>query len=356
MNDVDDLLRRDGERWRTTATAVPRVDWAALPSRRRQVFGPSWWMVPVAGAAAAVVVALAVAGPSWIGHGGTGHKPLPAPAHRPSPAPTTGPASFVALDKDGITLVNARTGESYGESVSESGSRATALAGSDGGNLGYATFSHPHCRIDVVRYRWTSPTTSESTDAATVAGAKADAIAVSPDGHLLALSVVPCGKNTSIDDLVVVDLDAHLQQRWTGYRDVSSLSALQWAPDNKTLSYVVTPCCGGGSEGPRLLDTTARGSSYVRPAPMPVGESVGSGLVLWYGGQLAVVIDTEIRALSPTGGPGAVLARGLPADATSVESDGTGHHLLVTTQRNRLYRWDDGVLTALPGGWVDAGW
>jgi hypothetical protein len=358
MNDMDELLRRDGAQWRATATSVPRVDWASLPGRRdARRFASSWSMVTVAGATAAVVVVLAVLAPSWIGRGATGHKPLPAPAHQPTRAPATGPASFVALTDAGITLVNARTGDSYGGSVTESGRRATALAGTDDGNLGYATFTHPKCEVAVDRQRWMTPYNAEGTQAATISGAKADGIAVSPDGHLLAISVVRCGKNTSVDDLVVVNLDTHQQRRWTGYPDVSFLSAFQWAPDNTTLSYVVNPCCGGGTDAPRLLDTSAPGTSYVKPAPLPVDVSqIGSGLVLWYGGQFAVVQGTEIHALSKTGIVGAVLAKGLPADVVSVDTDSTGLHLLLVTSQHRLFRYDGGALTPLPGTWVDASW
>lgn len=361
MNDIDEVLRRDGEQWRATATSVPRVDWAALPGRRRsRTFASSWWMVSVAGATAAVVVVLAVLAPSWIGRGASGHKPLP--AHQPSPTPTVavagGPASFVALNDTGmVTLVNARTGDTYGMSVTEQGLRATALAVTGSGNLGYATYSHAHCQVGVHRYRWASPYYSEGTDAATVAGAKADAIAVSPDGHLLAISVLRCGKNSSIDDLVVVNLDTHQQRRWTGYSDVSFVGALQWAPDNATLSYVVNPCCGGGTDSPRLLDTTAPGTSYVKPPQLAVDVSqIGSGLILWYGGRLAVIEGTEIHALSRAGVVGAVLGAGLPNDVTSVRSDSTGLHLLLATSQHRLFRYDSGVLTPLPGNWVDAGW
>jgi hypothetical protein len=358
MNDVDELLRRDGEQWRATATALPRVDWAALPGRRRTV-ASSWWMVAAAGATAAVVVVLAIVLPSMVG--GRSARPLPPLTHRPSPSPArpplAGPSSFIALNDHGmVTQVDASTGETRGMSVSIEGRAATSLAVTDEGNVGYATFSRPSCQVSVVRFRWTSTSTAENTDAGTVAGAKAEAAAVSPDGHLLALAVAPCGKNTSIDDLVVVNLDTHQQRRWAGYPDVSSLSALQWGPDNQTLAYVVAPCCGGGSEGPRLLDTAASGSSYVKPTALPVDETVGNGAVLWYGGQLAVVIGTEIRAMSTAGHVGAVLASGLPADVATVDTDTPGRHLLLTTSQDRLYRWDAGVLTPLPSGWTDAGW
>lgn len=352
MTDLDELLRRDGGRWRTTATTPPRVDWSALPSRRR-TSNLSWLL---AAATAAVVVVLAILVPTWLDRGTS----APAPAHRPSrspvPKPLSGPASFIALGHAGVTQVDALTGQSRGMSVTESGRRATALAATDDGNVGYATYSEPGCHVNVARYRWTSPSTSESSDAATVAGAKGEAVAVSPDGHLLALSVLPCNGNGSVDDLVVVDLDSHQQRRWTGYDDVSFLSGFQWGPDNQTLSYIVNPCCGGGTDGPRLLNTSAPGSSYVKPRALPVLEAVGSGVALWYGDQLAVVTGTEIRSLSRAGRIGAVLARGLPSDVAAVDTDRTGRHLLVTTFGHKLFRWDDGVLTRLPGSWVDAGW
>ncbi|MDQ1747127.1 MAG: hypothetical protein QOD07_1390 [Frankiaceae bacterium] len=364
MNDVDELLRRDGEQWRATATGLPRVDWAALPGRRRTV-ASSWWMVAAAGATAAVVVVLAIVLPSLVG--GRSARPLPPLTHRPSPSPVrpplAGPSSFIALNDHGmVTQVDASTGETRGMSATIEGRAATSLTVTDEGNLGYATFSRPRCQVSVVRFRWTSASTAEDTDAGTVAGAKAEAAAVSPDGHLLALAVAPCGKTSgkgsvSVDDLVVVNLDTHQQRRWTGYPDVSFLSSLQWAPDNTTLSYVVNPCCGGGTDAPRLLDTSAPGTSYVKPAPLPVDVSeLGSGLVFWYGGRLAVVQGTEIHALSKTGVAGAVLARGLPADVVSVETDTTGRHLLLDTFQHRLFRYDDGTLTPMPGNWVDAGW
>jgi hypothetical protein len=343
MTDLDELLRRDGEAWRATATTPPHVDWSALPSRRR-TSNLSWLM---AATTAAFVVVLAILVPTWLDRGTS----APAPAHRPSPSPSPaskpvgGPASFIALNHAGVTQVDALTGESRGMSVSEEGRHPTALAATDDGNVGYATYSEPGCRVNVDRYRWTSKSTSEGTDAATVVGAKVEEIAVSPDGHLLALSVLPCNGSGSVDDLVVVNLDTHQQRRWTGYDDVSFVSRLQWGPDNQTLSYIVNPCCGGGTDGPRLLDTTAPGTSYVKPRAMPVLEAVGSGVALWYGNQLAVITGTEIRSLTRSGRIGAVLARGLPNDVASV-----------TTFGHKLFRWDDGVLTRLPGGWVDASW
>lgn len=361
MTDLDELLRRDGEHWRTTATTVPRVDWAALPGRRR-AFGSSWLLVTVTAAAAAAVVVLAILVPSMLDV----RSSLPAPAHRPSPAttakPLDGPASFIALTPAGVTQVDARTGESRGMSATESGRHPSTLAVADDGNVGYATYTEPGCKVNVDRYRWTSANTSETTQAAVIAGAKADAIAVSPDGHLLAVAVVPCVapteavRATDVDDLVVVDLDAHQQRRWTGYPDVSGLEWFQWGPDNKTLSYIVIPCCGGGTEGPRLLDTTAPGTSYVKPRELRIVEDVGRGIPLWYGGELAAVMGPDIRALSPSGRIGSVLATGLPDDVLTVDTDRTGRHLLVTTRQGRLFRWDDGQLTRLPGNWVDAGW
>lgn len=364
MTDVDDVLRRDGDHWRATATHVPQVDWAAVSRRRRRTFGSPLLMIVATAATAAVVVVLAILVPSMVGDGSP--KPLPAPAHQPSPSPAPkslgGPASFIALNAAGVTQVDARTSTTRGMSTTESGRHPTALAVTDDGNVGYATYSEPGCRVGIDRYRWTSDHTSETTRAATVPGAKADEIAVSPDGHLLALSVVPCTKPqhavraADVDDLVVVDLDAQLQDRWTGYDDVSGLGALQWGPDNRTLSYIVNPCCGGGTEGPRLLDTTAPGTSYVKPKTLAVDTSIGNGIVLWYDGRLAVVMGSEIFAMSRSGQLGAVLASGLPDDVVTVDTDSTGRHLLVTTRDNRLLRWDEGVLTPLPGDWVDAGW
>jgi hypothetical protein len=354
MTDLDELLRRDGEAWRATATTPPRVNWSALPSRRRTP-NLSWL---VAATTAAVVVALAILVPTWLDRGTSGRAPAyrPSPSSSSAPTPPGGPASFIALDHAGVTQVDALTGESRGMTVSEAGRHPTALAVADDGNVGYATYSETGCRVNVLRYRWTSRTGAQAIDAAKVDGVKVEAVAVSPDGHLLALSVLPCNGNGDVDDLLVVDLESHQQRRWTGYHDVSGLGALQWGPDNQTLSYIVNPCCGGGTEGPRLLNTSAPGTSYVKPRALSVPEEIGRGVVLWFGDQLAVVMDTEIRSLSRSGQVGAVLARGLPNDVAMVDTDRTGRHLLLTTQTNKLYRWDDGVLTPLAGAWVGAGW
>jgi len=354
MTDLDELLRRDGERWRETTSVTPHIDWSALhrPQRTHQA---SWSMVAVAAVTAAVVVVLAIVVPSSLHR----RSSTPAPAHKPSPQALGGPSSFIAINHDGrVEQADARTGETRGMAVDEEGRRATALAVTDSGNLAYATFSRPRCTVNVLRYRWTSLTGAEATDAATVAGIKADAEAISPDGHLLALAVQPCNRRPdAVDDLVVVNLDdPHLQRRWIGYDDVSFLSGLQWGPDNHTLAYVVTPCCGGGSEGPRLLSTGAAGASYVKPMQLSIPEMVGRGVVFWYAGQLAVVMGTEIRAMSPIGAIGKVLARGLPDDVVTVQPDSTGLHLLLTVQSGKLVRWDDGVLTTLRGTWSDAGW
>jgi hypothetical protein len=354
MTDVDELLRRNGERWRATATTPPHVDWTAVPARRRKVSG-SWWMVPAVAAVAAAVAFGAVAVPSLLDHkSGT----PPTPAHRPTPAHTLGgPASLIGLTNNGVSQADARTGESRGMAVSEEGRRETALAVTDDGNLGYATYSHPRCQVVLHRYRWTSPTGSEGTDAATIAGTKADAVAISPDGHLAAIAVEPCNSpRGAIDDLVVVDLESQQQRRWTGHRDVSLVKDLQWGPDNRTLAYVVGPCCRGGFDGPRLLDTTAPGTSYLKPAPMQIDVTVGNGIAFWFRGRLAVVMGSEIHALSTAGAVGDVLAKGLPADVVSVRPDRTGGHLLLTTQDGALSRWDDGVVTRLAGHWRDAGW
>ena len=356
MTDIDELLRSDGERWRASATTAPQVDWAALPARSRRFASP-WWIAAATVATAAAVVTGAVVVPSLLDSRGR----TPSPAHRPTPSATVrvlgGPASFMALSAAGITLVDARTGESRGMSVTEQGQKATALAVADDGSLGYATYTHPGCQVAIQRYRWTSTHSAEGTDAGTVSGQRADAVAVSPDGHLLALAVHACNRpSATVADLVVLNLQTHQQRRWIGYSDVSLLSGLQWGPDNRTLSYVVMPCCGGGSEGPRLLDTRAAGASYVAPRALPVDETVGSGLVLWFRSQLAVVTGAEIHALTPTGDIGRVLARGLPSDVTDVHPDRTGEHLLLRTQSGELLRWDGGALTPFPGNWGDAGW
>lgn len=356
MTDVDELLRREGERWRATATAPPHVDWALVAGPQRKFSSP-WWMVLATAATAAAVVVGALVVPSLV----SDRTATPPAAHRPTPSHSLralgGPASFIALTRAGVTQVDARTGQSRGMSVSEKGLHETALAVTDEGHVGYATYSHPRCQVFVHRYRWTSPTTSTGTDAGIVSGVRADSLAVSPDGHLLALAIHACNRpSATTDDLVVLDLQTHQQRRWTGYPDVSLLSGLQWGPDNRTLAYVVTPCCGGGSEGPRLLDTSAAGTSYVAHAPLSVDETVGSGIVFWFRGQLAVVMGSEIHALGATGAVGPVLARGLPTDVEDVHPDRTGEHLLVTSRDGSLSRWDAGVLTLLAGHWTDAGW
>lgn len=354
MTDVDELLRRDGARWRDTATIPPRVDWTSIPSGRR-VHRPSWWMVGVSAVAAAAIAALAILVPSLVnGNNGTA-----TPVHQPGPHALGGPAHFMAISTDGsVGTVNARTGITLGMFSREAGSRATALAVTNDGNLGFATFSQPSCKVSVLRQRQTSATTADETQAATVAGVKAHAIAVSPDGHKLALAVEPCVGRSDVDDLVVVDLQTDLQSRWTGYSSDSLLTGLQWAPDNRTLAYNVKHCCGVMPEQPRLLDTGTYGTSYLTPTPLR-----GANMAFWYRGQLAAVVDSEttpnqadIRALSTNGILGGVLARGLPGDVVGVRPDRTGVHLLLTTKSGKLLRWDDGVVTPLQGHWTDAGW
>jgi hypothetical protein len=370
MTDLHDLLRDEGERWRAEQPSPAAVDWAAVTG------GQSWRSRrALVALSAAAAVALAVVVPWRIA--ADRHQVAPPPpvgSISPTPEQTTnvpagGPRFFLALRGGDIYQVDARTGEPTGMSLGVPHRRLTALGVVDG-TTGFAAYSAPDCHVRVLRYHWRSTHYSAATDAVSFSGGRVDEIAVSPVGSHLAMSVGVCG-STSAYELVVANLADGTVRRWHGYGggdEVSYVTRLHWSPDSTTVSSVAVPCCGGGYDGTRLVDTTAPGDSYISQAVVVPEYAPKLGVyspLVWWHGRLAVLVDGDLRAVgisSPTGvgasrhvgRVGEVLATGFPRDVSRV-SIAPDDRVLVQSG-DSTYRWDHGVLSPVAGRWTQPGW
>lgn len=378
--DLDRLLVDAGQQWRAEHHDPAHVDWSAFapaPTRRM-----TWFALSFVAAATAAVLVLPLL---FTNH----ERPSvpPSPGVSPTPTPTSeamrgAPRWFYALSQGRVAQIDATTGRRIG-AVGLTGHPAGLVGAAPAGGDAYFATAMPGCQVRIVRYHAVgSP--QGTYDVATVAGGlprdggQFAGIAVSRDGSELALPVTVCG-NPNSEDIVVVDVASGAVRRWHGTsNDVSYVSSMQWSPDARQLAFVWTPCCGGGTNGTHLLDlSTPVTTSYTQtPEVLPQypqhNDGYPYGPVFWWGHRRAVFVAGTIRALRPicrspqqdcvAGGwvPGRVLARDLPKHVASVSSDRTGQHLLLAvdngTRPSAVSRYDRGVLTQIPGRWLQPAW
>jgi hypothetical protein len=385
--DLDRVLSDVARQWRSEHVEAAPVEWGFTAPRRdrRQA-----WFVSAAVAAA---VALVVAVPALMSD--RTHRPNVTPGHSVTPTPTPSsttqaqkgaPRWFYALDHGKLVQLDPHTVRQVG-AVNLTGHRAGLVGAAPDGDDAYFATTMPGCRVRIVRFHVTgSP--QGTYDVATVAGTVDSAggqyvgIAVSPDGRQLALPVQTCASADS-EDLVVIDTTTGQVRRWHGQRnDVSYVGSMQWSPDGHRLAFTWTPCCGGGTDGTHLLEVDQHGSTSYLDTPQlltqysPHNDGYPYGPVFWWGQQLSVFDSGQVRAVTVAcGNPctaraqghrtavgriGRVLATGLPRDVASVSSDPSGEHLLIATDNgvnpSQVFRYDRGVLTEIPGRWLQPAW
>jgi hypothetical protein len=345
-DDIDRRLREHGAAWRDANSGRPGVDWDAVtrPSRRRI------WLATgaVALAAAAIIVPLAVTAGNQ-----TPAAPLPVAHHSSSPAPSPSPTTFPMTSNAPSGLFAIRSGTLYYDSLDSGrdleGTRPAKAAilsagSSPDGLVAYTALEVAGCRteIDETYVRFASHG----------AGDSKLALAVATRSH----GKYPCN---GPEQLVVVNLHSNAVRRWNGHAQISFVGSLEWSPDGRHLAYMAAPCCGGGSDGSRVMDTAAPGTSYItQPVVLPQYTSSDRpyGPVFWWHGNLMTVLGGALRVLDGHGGVGQVEGRGLPTgEIDSVSSDPTSDHLLVTDDRD-TYRWDNGHLSRVDGTWIQPSW
>jgi hypothetical protein len=244
---------------------------------------------------------------------------------------------------------------------------ALALGVSADARTAYGAFPVSGCRTEIDRDRLTAPHHIVTSDVVTIEGRAVSApMAISPDGRFLALAVsrsCPEGDQGD-DDLVVVGLGRHhTVERWANEGRLR-IHGLHWAPDSRRLAFIYMWCCKASNNGGGIsvLDTAKpnRGLSAAVASLPSIDVSTGGayGPEFWWHGQQATFLSGRLRAVG-SGEAGKALATGFPATVDAVSSDPTGNHLIVHSpgpDGGTTYRWDNGLLTRLPGHPTQAGW
>jgi len=169
--------------------------------------------------------------------------------------------------------------------------------------------------------------TRRETSMALPAGGCADGFSWAPDGATFAF------RNTSGD---AVEL-------WAGSRDgktgrVGNVrlnpmlgSSLQWAPDSKSLlvklvpgDIGVAPAAEGGTEGPRIQESTGGGEFSTYEARDTLRNQADAALFEYYGTSQLAFVDVSSGAVSRVGAPAVLSGVALSPD---------GQHILVTSIR-----------------------
>lgn len=133
MNDLDELLRRDGHGWITPSVASPDLDAALAQARqRRSRVGPAATLV--------AVVALAAGGVILINPPMTGTPAVPvapptvsAPGATPSVTPSAGPPTPAVASMTEVARAVREEAGRYGIVASAAGVRSTILEARNGG-------------------------------------------------------------------------------------------------------------------------------------------------------------------------------------------------------------------------------
>jgi hypothetical protein len=362
--DDDDLEQRlvaHGESWRAAHPSRPRVDWPTQTAGAQRRGG---WFATFAVAAAVVVAAVVV---PLVALSGSDNHPAANQGGPANPGPINpragAPSQFVALRHGMVNFVSSTRSNAY-----EPHDQPVTAIGVVNGHEAYAATVASGCRTTIREILdTTTPGLSALTnhDVATVAGGQnpagsAPAMAVSPDGTKLALAVTTPGTGAGPDpcegpeQLVVLNLRTHAVRHWTGHPGNSVIRFLQWGPDSRSLAYQSGPCCGGRSDGTRILDTSAPGTSYVHSRIVLTAARFLP--VFWWHGTLVAAQQDRLHTLADLGQLGGVVGSGFPTDrVTSLSSDPSGDHLILIAA-GITYRWDNGVLAVIAGSWTQAGW
>jgi hypothetical protein len=374
MNDseLDTRLREHGTAWREANAERPGIDWDAVTSQRHS---RNWFAVAGISAGAAAIVVALVLGAAGVFTRSTS----PANGNAPTPAMSGAPLNFYAISRGAVWSMNFPTAHwgQTGTSNSAGTGHPIALGVANDIKTGYvrtayAAFDIANCRTTIERHHLGNGQSSLS-GGATIAGhAAATPMAVSPDGTKLALVVsVPTLSSQSRqgspdcsgpEQIVVVDLRDHSARRWSSVAAVNAVSALHWASDGRSLSFIATYAPGVVSTI-QVLDTFAPGRSYQSAKVLVSSPAAFNGGVFWWHGQWAWIVNGSLHAVTGPNGVGKVLATGFPINTTiaSVSSDPTGNHLLIGVAEGHgpgpaAYRWDSGDLARVKGVWGQPGW
>jgi hypothetical protein len=398
---IDTLLREHGESWRAANQHRPAIDWDEITttsrSRRGWVFGSA----VIAGVAAVAVIVALVA--TRGGSAGPGHRQLsPAAAERGAPAGyfAITPPLDLAGNSGAIAYVTPGEGS---QAFRPADLRAVAIGVAPSGSRAYAAFPDGSCRT-AIHANSTGPYGFGNRIMTVPVAADRQPMAVSPDGHLIALVATKAsvgGACRAGSRVWVINRASHALTWWSVPKH-EVLSDLAWS-DPMHLSVRVGPDCSARSDvrcppgdaetpvdfGTHLIDVTAVGHN-VDDSPViltPIGDPNSSDpqpVVLTWRGRLAVITGGTLRYLNGNGGLGAVAERGFPSHVYLASSDRSGNHILMvgdplhgyvlTTGRNQafnadgfenddrvvtagqLFRWDRGRLTKVSGEWVQPAW
>jgi hypothetical protein len=298
--------------------------------------------------------------------------PAPAPTYPPPASGVGGPRWFFALEPSGgYGVHDARTGSAAIISNAHRVYSAVAAAGDDRtfwtvsntGTCGPITLD----KIVLQRGEPVHAATTRYVPGTTGLRGEVGSMAVSHDGTQLAYAITtkidPTYGECSTYELRVLDLRSGATRAWTG--GDASVSALNWAPDDRTLLMHVNGCCGDYEPSVSRLDTRAPGTSFVNQPTVP-----GTDRVVGCGGVSSTASsETEVFAVQECLGEGQpslrivviepVTGRVLRRVATiegvdqarslSVSDDGT--HVLLSAvgfDADGTYRVDDGVVSKLP--------
>lgn len=295
-------------------------------------------------------------------------RPVP-PASTPPPIPAAagGPAELVGLtggtDQQQAFVYDARTGRRLRQLRVPEGQSVDAVAAVPGGGF---LVAHAAAVTGPTGPR-PCATTVESIGTSTAFRLRLEEgvgnLAVSPDGATVAIAGgCPAG---SLE--LRSTADGRLLRRWTEapFAHDNGLFGLSFSPGGRWLAFVYNPCCGGGTDGVHVLDTTAPGTSYLGVqlideyvgSPVPTDSQTGEPG--WLDATHVVVARSGPRssdlvsldATAPRTPPRALSP--LPSTAghvINVRSGATSGHLLVEGSDaccRRVYRYDGEVLRPL---------
>jgi hypothetical protein len=377
--DIDRRLRTHGELWREANAHRGDLNWPAVVTQRRR---RNW----LAGLAVAVIAAAAVTVPMVItSDSGSRAAPIPGSSPRPSPALARrgAPSGFFAIsvapDPGSVpTATFVMGGIRY---TNPSNNAVVALGVDSDLQAAYSASPKSECRTRLQRVVYLSHLNHgrlvSAGTVATIAGrALGQPMSVSPNNTKLALVLAPGGFGGpaqpytcvphSPNEIAVVNLRSGALRVWQGTSEISRIGSLEWSPDGQHLAFSSSLACASchglsNGNGTYVLNTSRPGTSLAA-ARQVVANPEPPTPIFWWHGRLVTPLFGALRLVLPGGGLGAVVARNFPLNVQTVSSDPSGNHLLLTGSAERslyqgvLYRWDNGVLSAIDGVWPQPGW